>query len=75
MMAYVAYITVELPFANLERILKSRRTENSMLASKHFVPALESSDTNMMRAQCRPTVRIDDQRSGFDSGIVTKYKF
>lgn len=75
MMAYVAYITVELPFANLERIIKSRRTENSMLASKHFAPTIDSLDTNMMKAQSHPTVRIDDQKNGFDSGIVTKYKF
>lgn len=62
--AYIAYLTVELPFANLERLFKLRKNEREVpIESRHAT------------AQSRPTVRIDEQKSGFDSGIITKYKF
>lgn len=77
-LAYVAHLTVELPFAGLEKLHKSTQSDQNLFPSKQSAPALgnfrSNLSTNHVNTTC-PTLLREDQHFDFDSGIVAKYKF
>ncbi|XP_018494158.2 nose resistant to fluoxetine protein 6 [Galendromus occidentalis] len=77
-LAYVAYVTVELPFSGLERLLRSRGSLGNPFSSKSTeLATVDYGSSKGMKIHAQPslhTTRTDDCIFQFDSGITTRYK-
>ena len=76
MLAYITHLIVELPFAGLEKLLKSKECRTHVVELKFPMPNFSGPPgANPSETRADFTVCTGNQRYGFDSGMVTRYKF